>query len=101
MIAVYAVCVVLGFLAVLTWVFLGLTASAVVGKSALEPEQRFGELGRMAVAGTLGFGLGGMSASFAGWGMTLSLGGAVAGAGLAIVSARYLGFDEDVDEDPA
>jgi hypothetical protein len=100
-IAVYAISVVLGFLGIISWVFLGLTASAVAGKSALDPEEKFGERGRVTVAATLGFGLGGMSASFAGWGTTLSVVGAIAGATLAVVSARYLGFDEDEGGDPA
>ncbi len=99
MIPVYAISVVLGVVAVVSWVFLGLTSSAVAGKSHLEPEERFGETGRMAVAGILGFGLGGMSASFGGWGSALALLGAVGGAVLAIVAARYLGYEEDPAED--
>lgn len=95
MIPVYAICVVLGFVAALFWIFLGLTSSSVEGKARLDPEARFGAAGRGIVSGVLGFGLGGMSASFAGWGAGLSLLGAIGGAGLAIAAARYLGFDED------
>jgi hypothetical protein len=97
-IPVYAICVVLGVVAVITWVFVGLTSSAVAGKSHLEPEARFGEAGRMTISGVLGFGLGGMSASFGGWGSALALLGAVGGAVLAIVAARYLGYEEDAAE---
>ncbi|MEA2001583.1 MAG: hypothetical protein U9N84_06825 [Actinomycetota bacterium] len=99
MIPVYAICVVLGVIAGASWVFLGLTASAVAGKSHLEPEARFGETGRMTISGVLGFGLGGMSASFGGWGSALSLAGAAGGAVLAIAAARYLGYEQDSAED--
>jgi hypothetical protein len=98
LIPVYAISVVLGVIAVISWVFLGLTSSAVAGKSHLEPEERFGETGRMTISGVLGFGLGGMSASFGGWGSALALLGAVGGAVLAIVAARYLGYEEDAAE---
>jgi len=95
LIPVYAVCVVLGFVGALLWVVAGLTSSSVEGKAGLDPEARLGASGRGIVSGVLGFGLGGMSASFAGWGTGLALVGAVGGAGLAIAVARYLGFEED------
>jgi hypothetical protein len=95
LIPVYAICVVVGFLAALAWIYAGLTASSVEGKATLDPETRFGATGHGVVAGVLGFGLGGMSTSFAGWGTGLAILGAFGGAALAIVAARYLGFEED------
>ncbi|MDJ0924770.1 MAG: hypothetical protein QNJ77_09415 [Acidimicrobiia bacterium] len=100
MIPVYAVFVAVGFLALLTWVFLALTAGSVAGKESLDPEQRYGPRGRYLVAGLLGFGLGGMSASFGGWGGT-ALVAAIGGAALMVGGASFLGVDEETDEDSA
>jgi hypothetical protein len=56
----------------------------------------------MVVSGILGFGLGGMSASFAGWATGVALLGATGGAVLAVLVGRYLAVDEDaVDDDGA
>ena len=92
MIPVYAISVVLGAVGVLVWIFLGVTSSSVKGKADLDPEERFGTIGRSVVAAVVGFGLGGMSASFAGWSTFLALLGAVAGAVLMTAAARYLGW---------
>lgn len=101
MIPVYAVAVVLGFLGALAWVTLGLTAAAVEGKDDLDPEARYGSAGRYVVAGVLGFGLGGMSASYGGWAEWAAVAAAVGGGLLAIAAARFLGVDEEPDEDTA
>ena len=100
MIQANAVLTVLGFLGVLVWTYLGITSSAVEGKQDLDPEARYGANGRRVVAGVLGFGLGGMSASFAGWASGPAVLAAIGGAALMIVAAQYLGF-EDEPEDPA
>lgn len=101
MIPVYAVAVVLGVVALLGWVILGLMAAAVDGKEGLDPEARYGEPGRFVVAGVLGFGLGGMSSSFGGWPSGAAVVAAVGGALLMIAAARFLGVDADQDEDTA
>ena len=101
MIALYAICTVLGVLALLGWITLGIASGAWEGKEHLDPEERFGEAGRSAVAAVLGLGLGGMSASFAGWNTGLALLGAIVGAVVAVVVGRYLGFEDDSDGDPA
>lgn len=101
MIPVYAVCVVVGFIAVVGWVASGLTAVAVEGKESLDPEMRFGLVGRYVVAGVLGFGLGGMSASYGGWPSGAALAAAAGGALITAVAARFLGVDDEVDEDTA
>jgi hypothetical protein len=98
LIPVYAVFVVLGFAAVLGWIYLGLASSSVEGKQSLDPEAKFGAAGRGVVAGVLGFGLGGMSASFGGWGPGLAVLGAIGGGALMIAAARYLGVEDDPDE---
>lgn len=91
----YAIALVLGVVAMISWVVLGLTAGSVAGKASLDPEHRFGQRGRDVVAAALGLGLGGMSASFAGWPASLAVVGAVAGGVGAVVVGRYLGVEED------
>lgn len=98
MIPVYAVVLVLGVVALLAWLVFGLTATSVDGKEGWNPEDRFGAPGRQVVAGLLGFGLGGMSASFAGWTSGLTVLAAIGGVIVGLLSVRFLGV-EDPDED--
>lgn len=98
MIPVYAVVLVLGVLALLAWLVLGLAASSVDGKESWNPEDRFGVSGRQVVAGLLGFGLGGMSASYAGWASGLTVLAAIGGVIVGLLSVRFLGV-EDADGD--
>ena len=100
MVPVYAVVLVLGVLALLAWLFLGLAASSVDGKQDWNPETRFGVTGRNVVAGLLGFGLGGMSATFAGWAAAVAVVAALGGVGIGLLSVRFLGV-EDADGDAA
>ncbi len=97
MIAIYAICTILGVVALVGWVALGMAASAGEAKDRLDPEIRFGERGRMVVAAVLGFGFAGMSASFAGWNSGVTMVAALAGGGIAVLAARYLGVEEDPD----
>ncbi len=101
MVAIYAICTVFGVIAVLAWVTLGIAAAAWNGKEHLDPEDRFGEIGRTVVSAVLGFGLGGMSASFGGWNTGLAVLGAAAGSVVAVAIGRYLGVEEDPDGDSA
>ena len=78
-----------------------MAATAWEGKDHLDPERRFGARGRDVVAATLGFGLGGMSASFGGWNTGLAVVGAVAGGVIAVLVGRYLGVEDDADGDSA
>ncbi|MDJ0497199.1 MAG: hypothetical protein QNJ89_05165 [Acidimicrobiia bacterium] len=98
MIPVYAVVLVLGVVALLGWLVFGLAATSVDGKEGWNPEDRFGVSGRQVVAGLLGFGLGGMSASFAGWASGLAVLAAIGGVIVGLLSVRFLGV-EDADED--
>lgn len=94
MVPLYAVVVVLGALCLGVWILLGLVAERP-GSSVMDPEARYGLRGRSAVAGVLGFGLGGMSASYAGWPSLAALAAAAGGAALAVLSGRYLGVGGD------
>jgi asparagine N-glycosylation enzyme membrane subunit Stt3 len=97
LVGVYAVATVLGVLGIIVWVILGMVATAVAGKESLDPEGRFGLAGRSVVAALAGFGLGGMSASYAGGSTLLGIAGAVAGAVAMVLVGRYLGVEEDAD----
>jgi uncharacterized membrane protein YeaQ/YmgE (transglycosylase-associated protein family) len=97
LVAVYAVATILGVVAIIAWVTLGMVATAVAGKETLDPESRFGVLGRSVVAAVSGFGLAGMSASYAGGSTMLALVGAVVGALVLVAVSRYLGVEEDAD----
>ena len=97
LVAIYAVSTVLGALAVAGWVSLGIAANAWHGREDLDPETRWGRTGRMTVAATLGFGLGGMSASFAGWNSFLAFAAALSGAAIGVASAHFLGVESDGD----
>jgi hypothetical protein len=91
MIALYTVAVVAGLIAILCWVGFGVMATAVDGWGGLDPEARFGPLGRAIVAGVTGFGMGGISASYAGWTPWLALVGAMAGAAMMALLATRIG----------
>ncbi len=85
MVWIYATALVLGSLALLVWI-LGVAVGAWVdGWEFADPEQRFGEKGRSAVAAAAGFGMGGMSATFAGWNPVLAAAAALVG-GVALVT---------------
>ncbi len=99
MVAVYAIATILGVIGIIAWVTLGMISTAVSHAQRLDPETRFGLAGRSVVAGTIGFGLGGMSASYAGAGTLLAVLGAVAGAGALVVVGRFLGVEEEPDGD--
>jgi hypothetical protein len=90
MTAVYAVTLVAGFVLILMWVAAVAVAESVPGWQHVDPEQRFGRNGRLAVAALMGFGLGGMSSSFAGWPVAAAVAGALGGALLSGATAWFL-----------
>jgi len=95
MTAVYGVAVVVGLLALLLWAGFGVAATAVDGWQGIDPETRFGARGRGLVAAVTGFGMGGMSATFADWGAGLAVAAAIGGAvGMAFVATRLGPRDE-------
>ena len=65
LVGVYAIATLLGVVGIIAWIALGMVASSVEGKHALDPEARFGAAGRSVIAACAGYGLGGMSASYA------------------------------------
>lgn len=86
MVAVYAIALAVGVLALLVWIALRGVAANVPAWENSDPEQRFGMGGRRVVAGLVGFGLAGLSAEFSPrdltWPLALAL--ALLGAGAAV-----------------
>jgi hypothetical protein len=95
MVPIYAVATVVGLVALLVWIGLTVFAATVTGSERRDPEQRFGPTGRLAVAAVFGFGLAGMSASYAGWAWFAALAAALVGAVGASLVARYLGPESE------
>ena len=87
---VYGVTLVVGVIALLVWVARVAIAATVDGWADVDPDLRYGRRGRLVLAAVLGFGLAGMSTSYAGWPTGLAFVAAVGGAlGLAAVAHRY------------
>jgi len=95
MVPLYAIALFIGFLLLLAWIVGVAVGTWVEGWEFADPERRFGVVGRSVVAGTVGFGMAGMSASFGGWPPVLAFFGAVAGAGAMVVVARFFGPESD------
>ena len=99
MVKIYALVLVVGFVALLVWI-MGRALSENVARPAWDPEARFGVAGRRVVAGLVGFGIAGMSAEFSprdlSWPVALVL--ALVGAGAA---GWYAGWVDRADRDGA
>ena len=91
---IYAIATLVGVGGLIAWALLrGIRADGSYAR--FDPEARFGERGRMTVAGVTGFGLAGMSSTFAGWSTVLTVIAAVGGAALVAVIARSLGPERE------
>jgi len=91
-VVVFALSVVVGAVALILWVIVS-SLSARPESRLTDPEERYGQTGRTVILAVLGIGLGGMSASFAGWSIAASLAAAVAGGAALAVSGRWLGIE--------
>lgn len=88
MVWVYAFALVAGILMLLAWIVGVAVAAWVDGWETVDPERRFGATGRSIIAGTIGFGMAGMSATFADWHAVLALVAALVGAAALVAVAR-------------
>jgi hypothetical protein len=88
MVWVYAFALVAGLLMLLAWIVGVAVAAWVEGWETADPERRFGATGRSIVAGTVGFGMAGMSATFAGWHAILAFAAALLGAAALVAVSR-------------
>lgn len=88
MVWVYAVALIAGLLMLLGWIVGSALGAWVEGWEFADPENRFGATGRSVVAGSVGFGIAGMSATFAGWHPLVAVVAAVLGAAAMVTVAR-------------
>ncbi|MEX2424162.1 MAG: hypothetical protein WD990_09310 [Acidimicrobiia bacterium] len=90
MIKVYAIVLAVGVVLLIAWILMTVLAGNL-DRPSIDPEARFGLAGRRVVAGSVGFGMAGMSAEYSPLGISwpLALVLAVAGGGaLAWYSAK-------------
>lgn len=85
--AIYGVALAVGFVALLVWAVAVYVSGSVDRWEGFDLDRRFGANGRRAVAAILGFGMAGLSASYAGWNAALALTAAVAGAAVGVALA--------------
>jgi hypothetical protein len=90
MVVVYAISLAVGFVALLV-IVMGGTLAENLGRENRDPAVRIGHLGRLVVAGVIGFGIGGMAAEFSpldlSWPIALVL--AMIAAFLGVLWVRY------------
>jgi hypothetical protein len=89
--AVFAIVLVVGLCGLISWIAAVAIAENVAGWERVDPERRFGATGRRIVAATVGFGMAGISASFAGWPWWGTAGAAVVGAAVLALLAGVFG----------
>ena len=77
----------MGFVALLAWTISVYVGESVKGWESFDLDRRFGVNGRRLLAAILGFGMAGLSASYAGWNAGLAVLAAVAGAAVSVALA--------------
>ena len=87
MVWLYAIALAAGFVMLLLWIAGAAVGAWVEGWEFADPERRFGARGRKVVAGAIGFGMAGMSATFAGWHPIFAIIAAILG-GVALVAVE-------------
>jgi len=88
MVWVFALALSAGILMLLAWIAGVGIGTWVDGWEFADPERRFGAPGRSIVAGAIGFGMAGMSATFAGWHPIVATIAAILGAVALVAVAR-------------
>lgn len=88
---VYAIVLVVGVVALFAWLVLAAIGTSVEGWDDVDPERRFGRIGRFAVAALVGFGMAGMSSTFAGWPALATIAAAIAGGAGLVAVAHWFG----------
>jgi hypothetical protein len=88
MVWVYAFALVAGLLMLLAWIVGVALGAWVEGWEFADPDRRFGATGRSFVAGAFGFGMAGMSATFAGWHAIFALVAALLGTAALVAVSR-------------
>ena len=97
MTALFAVSLIVGVGAILLWIALSVVATSVDGWEQSDPETRFGAKGRATIAAVTGFGMGGISATYAGWSNGFVIGASLVGAAVMAVAAAKLGQETETE----
>lgn len=90
----YGISLAVGFVALLVWATAVFASGSVEKWEAFDLEKRFGLNGRRLIAGLLGFGMAGLSASYAGWHAGLAAGAALAGVAVGVALAGTVNASE-------
>ncbi len=97
MTALFGIPLLVGVVFMLYWVAATAVAGTVEGWESVDPEISFGKIGRFLLAGSVGFGMAGMSALYGGWPSVLAVvAGLAGGVGLIVVST-WLGPESKPD----
>lgn len=91
---VYGILLAIGFVGLVVWAISVYTSESVEGWESFNLDRRLGSRGRRAVASVLGFGMAGLSASYAGWNAGLALVAALAGAAVGVALAGQSNLPE-------
>jgi hypothetical protein len=86
---VYAIALTVGLFALVAWIAMSAVAGSVEGWERFDPRSVVGDRARLVIAGSIGLGMGGLSASYAGWNSGLAAVAAIVGAG-GLVAASFL-----------
>lgn len=81
MTAVYAIALAVGLFALVAWIAMSAVAESVDGWDRFDPQSVVGDRGRLVIAGAIGLGMGGLSASYAGWSTGVAAVASILGAG--------------------
>ncbi|HKY46505.1 MAG TPA: hypothetical protein VJQ79_00860 [Acidimicrobiia bacterium] len=87
MIKVYAIVLATGVVLLIAWIFATYLGGNVAAWRRFDPEERLGKSGRRVVAGSVGFGMAGMSAEFSPFDLSWPV-----GLVLAVVGATVMAF---------
>lgn len=91
MTAVYAIALTVGLIAVVAWIAMSAVAASVDGWDRFDPGSVLGYRGPLVIAAFIGLGMGGLSASYAGWSDGPAVVAAIVGAGGLVAVTSLLG----------
>ena len=91
MTAVYAIALTVGLFALVAWIAMSAVAESVDGWDRFDPQTVVGDRGRLVIAGAIGLGMAGLSASYAGWSTGVAAVASILGAGGLAAVAFLLG----------
>ncbi len=97
MTALFGIPLLAGFIFMMYWIAATAVAGTVEGWQGVDPEIRFGKVGRFLLAGSIGFGMAGISALYGGWPSVLVVGAGIAGGVALVAISTWLGPETKPD----